>query len=84
MQPGGRSLDGPYVCFITLCDFTSKKTNLAKFNVGINEACDDFIGLLKTKDLIVEDFLEELKKVFMEITGIFTLGIRLGSLDQGI
>ena len=33
--------------------------------------------------VIFDDFLEQLKKVFMEITGIFTLGVRLGGLDEG-
>lgn len=36
-----------------------------------------------SEDLVFDDFLEELKRLFMEITGIFTLGTRLGSLDEG-
>jgi hypothetical protein len=57
----------------------------AKFNPGINAACDDFIQLMMPSDgeVVFDDFLEELKKLFMEITGIFTLGIRLGGLDKG-
>ena len=57
----------------------------AKFNPGINDACDDFIGSMSTTNgfVIFDDFLEQLKKVFMEITGIFTLGVRLGGLEEG-
>ena len=29
------------------------------------------------------DFLEELKKYFLEVTGVFALGVRLGAIKAG-
>jgi hypothetical protein len=57
----------------------------ANFLPGINSACDDFVRTMtsSSEELVFDNFLEELKKLFMEITAIFTLGVRLGSLDKG-
>jgi hypothetical protein len=35
-------------------------------------------------EVVTEDFLEDLKKLFMEITGMVIVGQRLGSLNQGL
>jgi len=60
---------------------------LDNFIPMISTACDDFIDSLKSSamsgELITEDFLEDLKRLFMEITGIVTTGQRLGSLNTG-
>ena len=34
-------------------------------------------------DLQQSDFLEELKKYFLEVTGVFALGVRLGAIKAG-
>ena len=48
----------------------------------------DFVRMLEVKseqgyDLQQSDFLEELKKYFLEVTGVFTLGVRLGAIKAG-
>ena len=48
----------------------------------------DFVRMLEVKseqgyDLQQSDFLEELKKYFLEVTGVFALGVRLGAIKAG-
>ena len=56
-------------------------TNIfTKFSLQVAK---DFVEMLRSKKDVLEgsDFLEELKKYFLEVTGVFTLGARLGSIQ---
>ena len=48
----------------------------------------DFVRMMEEKseqgcNLQQNDFLEELKKYFLEVTGVFALGVRLGAIKAG-
>ena len=54
----------------------------------MDRVAKDFVRMLKEKtkqscDLQQNDFMEELKKYFLEVTGVFALGVRLGAIKAG-
>ncbi len=53
---------------------------LSSYIPRIDECSLDFVDMIKQKGPIIEAFDEELKKFFLEVTGVVVLGTRLGAI----
>ena len=65
----------------------SKSSTLSNMMPEIDKVAIDFVEMLgdgKDCKFIHSNFLDELKKYYLEVTGVFTLGVRLGAIQKDL
>lgn len=63
----------------------SKSSTLSNLMPEIDKVTIDFVEMISEGENRVfshKNFLDELKKYFLEVTGVFTLGVRLGAIQK--